>query len=504
MRNQTPVGATSPFETVRLAGFAQQADAAHAGTAFEEQVAAVQAVGQLRRQVAVGAAQLQAERVRFHGGRIEIDVDDRDLRFVAGTLAGDDLVAPHDPVVAIPGRRLAMTQRIERTEFHHGFALRRLPHQFDRVDGLHLERIGAARIGQHGIAGGRVREADRLAALAEQVDHRRAAQQQVVRVHRPQQARRVRIGAQAAQRQVQGDAAAAGRQRGAQRAEVDVEKIEFLGKAEILGQQPVGRMRAGRKRDQRIVLGKAGAAHGNAVERDPAAAAVRLRVSFHGAHEQGVAQRRAKRRLAIDEHAQRGQSQLAQRQLGGARLDGDAYARGGIRRQQHLFRRLDDGAKRRVRERQRRHRHGVGRAEGAGHAFHGTRRQLRAAGDFGRRRQLRRRGAAIHARDRTRGKRPQVMRVQHFEQRFGKLGIIVVDAFRDARIEQRERLDHALDVRVLAHLAAHQQAAGDLRVALGKLARIAAQETQFALIVGQQFFQGQAPVDAARRPLLIV
>jgi hypothetical protein len=102
-------------------------------------------------------------------------------------------------------------------------------------------------------------------------------------------------------------------------------------------------------------------------------------------------------------------------------------------------------------------------------------------------------GADIHARDRARGKGAQVVRVQHLEQRFGEFGIVVVEALGDARVEQREGFDHALDVRVFAHFAADQEAAGDLRIALGEVAQVAAQVAQFALVVRQHLFQLRLP-----------
>src|SRR5690606_33164356 len=84
--------------------------------------------------------------------------------------------------------------------------------------------------------------------------------------------------------------------------------------------------------------------------------------------------------------------------------------------------------------------------------------------------------------------RPQVMRVHHLQQRLGEFRVVVLDLLVGARAEQRERLDQALDVRVLAAIARQQQAPGDLRVALGELLAITTQEAELALVVGQQVF----------------
>jgi len=66
------------------------------------------------------------------------------------------------------------------------------------------------------------------------------------------------------------------------------------------------------------------------------------------------------------------------------------------------------------------------------------------------------------------------MRIQHFEQGFRELRVIVVEALGDARVEQRERFDHALHMRIFADFATDQEAPGDLRIALGEVAQVAA------------------------------
>ncbi|KAG1530917.1 hypothetical protein G6F50_017006 [Rhizopus delemar] len=84
--------------------------------------------------------------------------------------------------------------------------------------------------------------------------------------------------------------------------------------------------------------------------------------------------------------------------------------------------------------------------------------------------------------DRAGGERPQIVRIEHIQQCVGELGIVVLDALGYARTEQREGLDQALDMRVLAALGGELQATGDLRVALGELAPVTAEVAQLARV----------------------
>ncbi|KAG1365911.1 hypothetical protein G6F59_018858 [Rhizopus arrhizus] len=79
MRNQPPVRGTALLEPVRVRRPAQHADGARHRAALQEQVAARLAHGDVRRQVTVSAAQVQAERFGLRHGGVEVDVDSRDL-----------------------------------------------------------------------------------------------------------------------------------------------------------------------------------------------------------------------------------------------------------------------------------------------------------------------------------------------------------------------------------------------------------------------------------------
>ncbi|KAG1389839.1 hypothetical protein G6F59_015409 [Rhizopus arrhizus] len=135
-----------------------------------------------------------------------------------------------------------------------------------------------------------MRHADGVGALREQVHHRRAAQPQIVHRRRLQQARGIGIGAQPADRQMQRELPRR-TQIGAQRGQVDIDEIEFFGKDEVFGQQPISRMRAGRKIDQGIVLGKTDLRQRNRGQAVPSPR-LQLDICRRRAQEQRIAQRR--------------------------------------------------------------------------------------------------------------------------------------------------------------------------------------------------------------------
>ncbi|KAG1458692.1 hypothetical protein G6F57_014653 [Rhizopus arrhizus] len=145
-----------------------------------------------------------------------------------------------------------------------------------------------------------------------------------------------------------------------------------------------------------------------------------------------------------------------------------------------------------------RQRHLIGRAEPARHPAHRMRFQLRATRDAHRRGQLGSRATQVELVHAARRERPQIVRIEHIQQCVGELGIVVLDALGYARTEQREGLDQALDMRVLAALGGELQATGDLRVALGELAPVTAEVAQLALVVRQQVLHQAACVRRAR------
>ena len=145
-------------------------------------------------------------------------------------------------------------------------------------------------------------DADGVGALREQIDDGRAAQPEVVGRGRFQQACRIRVGPHALQRQVQRDFARRTR-RAPQRRQIDVDEIEFLGEREILGQQPVGGMRAGREVDQGFVLGQPHLCQRHVLHAVPAAR-LRFQIGRSRAQEQTVPQRGHERGLAMQVDAQ--------------------------------------------------------------------------------------------------------------------------------------------------------------------------------------------------------
>jgi len=78
------------------------------------------------------------------------------------------------------------------------------------------------------------------------------------------------------------------------------------------------------------------------------------------------------------------------------------------------------------------------------------------------------------------------VRIQDVQQGVGEFGVIVFDALGNACAEQREGFDQALDMRILAAFGIELEATGNLGVAIGELAAVAAQVSQFAFVIGQQ------------------
>ena len=344
------------------------------------------------------------------------------------------------------------------------------------------------------MVGLRMRKADRHAGLGEQVDDGRAAQQQIVAADAGQEPRLVAVAAHALEGQVQGELAALLRQQGGQPGPVDIDEMEFFGKGEVLGQQAQGRMRTGAKRDQRIVLRVAGRRQRRAIDGQPRAVFVQRHVRPRAAQEQGVEQGRAHGWFTIGKHAQIGEPRLVQMVKVAAAAELDAEQGAGTGGQAQAGRRVQEGREMQARNGQRRQGHVICAREFASHALHRLRAQHRAARNMHHLGQLAaaRRFVGGDAHDGTRGKRPQVVRIQGFEQGIGELRIGVVEALGNAGREQGDGLDQPLDVRVFARLAGDQQAPGRFRVAAGKRARVLAEQAQLTLVIRQQLFHVRA------------
>src|SRR4051812_46625909 len=78
------------------------------------------------------------------------------------------------------------------------------------------------------------------------------------------------------------------------------------------------------------------------------------------------------------------------------------------------------------------------------------------------------------------------MRIDDLEQRLADFGNILINALMHARGEEREGLEHALDVRVLALAGLEVEPRRDLGILLREARAHAAQERQLALVVLQQ------------------
>jgi hypothetical protein len=77
------------------------------------------------------------------------------------------------------------------------------------------------------------------------------------------------------------------------------------------------------------------------------------------------------------------------------------------------------------------------------------------------------------------------VRVENVEQRFGELGIVVVEFLVDPRRQQRERVEHLLDVRIALTLIGRDKVLRNLRIACGEPSRALPQMRKRAFIPGQ-------------------
>src|SRR3954454_25153526 len=91
------------------------------------------------------------------------------------------------------------------------------------------------------------------------------------------------------------------------------------------------------------------------------------------------------------------------------------------------------------------------------------------------------------------------MRIQNVQQSFRNLRELIVQLVMHSAAEKCERLDQALHMRVLAGIRLEHQPAGDLRVLLPELRRHLADESQLALVVGEQFVSHESAPETMNR-----
>ena len=308
----------------------------------------------------------------------------------------------------------------------------------------------------------------------------------------------------------------------------DVHELELVREAEILLQQPVPQVRGGRVLEQALVgrepdrlhaLGPAqhrrsiqvgrrlarAARAGRVARAAPlAASGPPARAGRPHQHAQRIAQQQLvkavhQRRLAVEEEAQDAQRQVAE-VLRAQGAQAQAQRRGRARRQAGLA--AAEGHDVGARQLDRPERHGVGGAEPAADAPDGAGVQQRVArhADAGGR--LGPVGVGRELDDGGARHRRQVVRVQGVQQRLGQLRELVVQAQLHAGRQHGERLDQALDVRVLALVGLQQQLPGHGGVAGGELRRQPADEPQLPLVVSQQAVPHQSVASICTAPLL--
>jgi hypothetical protein len=210
--------------------------------------------------------------------------------------------------------RLAVMQRIERPELDHLLFVRTLTHEVDGVDGIDFVGKRVASFGNDRVGHGLVAHANRLAALPEEIHDGRAEEPQVACRKRLQEARHMRVAAHVLEYDVKRKAAA--RTRGTQHgAEIEIDEIEFLGKAEVLGEQTIGGMRPCRIVDQAVRFVETRLRDRRGAHFLPASAAVRLYIRGECVDEEAIGECRDEGLLAMQmgpqaRHFQRSQIEL--------------------------------------------------------------------------------------------------------------------------------------------------------------------------------------------------
>src|SRR5471030_231920 len=277
------------------------------------------------------------------------------------------------------------------------------------------------------------------------------------------------------------------------RGEIEIDEIEFLREREILGQQAIRRMRLLRIINERIAFAETRLLDRGILKLFPFAVAIYFNVARRGIDEKAISQRRDERLFAVQMHTNLVQREGRQIELRRSGFEGDGDQRCGVPRQDRRARCRCNRRVLRLDNPERRQHDVIRVAKAALHAANRPGLQLGPTLDRGRPGELAKRLPWVELGDRTRGKRPQVVRIKYFQQRFRELGVIVVELLVDACPKQRERLDHALDVRVLRVLARHGETRCDLRIPFSEVARITSQERQLALVIRQQFFHCSNP-----------
>ena len=97
------------------------------------------------------------------------------------------------------------------------------------------------------------------------------------------------------------------------------------------------------------------------------------------------------------------------------------------------------------------------------------------------------------------GTGPEIVRVEHVQQRLGDFGELIVELAMHSTGQEREGFDQTLDVGILAGIRLQQQPAGHLGILFREFPGHLADELQLAFVVGQQFVDHAFPPDTATR-----
>ena len=286
-----------------------------------------------------------------------------------------------------------------------------------------------------------------------------------------------------------------GPQPGRQCGQVEIEEVEFFGEAEVFGQMAVSTVGRLRHINEGFVGRKADLTDKPVADRQPAAV-LTFGKDLQAAQKERVPQRGGDRRLGIyiEADAAAGpQPSLLPLTLQCQQETQPSLA---ADRQAHLARRHRQGVEDEPVDCQRRQADIPGRPELADRALDRAGLELGAPGQ---QRGSRERAAGrLEVGNRAARERPQIVRVEDAEQGLRELGVGILELLRDARRHQREGFDHPFHVGVVAALAGQQQLARQLGIAFGELPRVAAQEGELPLVVGEEILHGATTARRAR------
>ncbi|RMU45854.1 hypothetical protein ALP29_201556 [Pseudomonas syringae pv. avii] len=397
-----------------------------------------------------------------------------------GASTGDPETLPRALITARLKERMAGADLIIAVDFFHpAHAIDR--HHFGGALQAHVRRycVFVLHVGQ----------LDRLGLLAEQVDDRRAVKLEIVTADVLGQTcetiRQVVVGKVEVDFHF-GDLFVCQNARKARQ----IEEHELVREGAVFVQQPIAQKRAFRVIHQALIQAVANRLQGSGRQHyfTHAPFVFKRQSGLGQIVEQQLVQLMHQRAFAIKEKAQAVHLHLAEQHIGGG-AQTNAQTRNQVRAVA-VERRALHFDERSALYCNRPHLDRVARTKFAHDAVYRSGMQLGVSGHtigFGDLFLL----AHVELDNRHRGGRAQVVRVQHLQKRLDDFRKLIIEFLVHTRRQERERLDQALGVRVLAVITFNQKPRSDLRVLSGEFLAQKAQVREFFLVVGQQIVEHQ-------------